>query len=95
MKELLRDYQPTSSERKPFWCRVCYFQGNNEDELKLHRTTELHLAATEKERKLSYCSICKKQFTSPDQLKAHLQGKQHMLRLERIKSSQVRSKKYC
>lgn len=77
VKELLQDYKPSSNERRPFWCRICMFQGKDVDDLAQHRDTELHKLAFEKERKLSYCKLCRKQFTSPDQLRKHVQGKPH------------------
>lgn len=77
VRELLQDYKPSSNERRPFWCRICMFQGKDVDDLSQHRNTELHKLASEKERKLSYCKLCRKQFTSPDQLRKHVQGKPH------------------
>jgi hypothetical protein len=89
VSELL-NYKPSSSERRPFWCRVCRFQGNSQEDLLAHRGTDIHRIATEKERKLSYCKICKKQFTSPDQLEGHLKGKQHSERLAYLKAKRSR-----
>jgi hypothetical protein len=83
--EQLRHYQPVSQDKKPFYCRVCHYQGNNVEELESHKETDSHRKAVELERKLSNCSLCKKQFTSPDQLKEHLQGKAHKEKLERAK----------
>jgi hypothetical protein len=80
--ELLRNYQPSSSEKRPFWCRVCRFQGESADDLMTHRESEFHVVASQKERKLSYCKLCKIQFTSPDQLKEHLRGAKHKAKLE-------------
>ena len=80
--ELLRNYQPSSSEKRPFWCRICRFQGESAEELMAHRETEFHVVAAQKERKLSYCKLCKVQFTSPDQLKEHLRGAKHKAKLE-------------
>lgn len=81
--EMLRNYQPSSSEKRPFWCRVCRFQGASADELMAHRDTEFHVVACQKERKLSFCKLCKIQFTSPDQLKEHLRGAKHQAKMDR------------
>jgi hypothetical protein len=88
VKEMLSNYTPSSSERRAFWCRICRFQGDTEEELKNHRLTELHILASEKERKLSFCRLCKKQFTSPDQLQSHLVGKGHVEMLAKVKGAQ-------
>ena len=33
VEELLQNYEPASVERKPFYCRVCRFQGNSFEDL--------------------------------------------------------------
>ena len=76
--EMLRNYQPSSSERRPFWCRICRYQGGDEADLVRHRASESHRRAIRVERRLSFCSKCRKQFTSPSQLKEHLKGKAHL-----------------
>lgn len=76
--EMLRNYQPSSAERRPFWCRVCRFQGQSEADLLSHRTSEAHRKASRVERRLSFCVKCRKQFTSPSQLQEHLKGKSHL-----------------
>merc|ERR1712196_437328 len=59
VKELLQDYKPTSHERRPFWCRICLYQGTDLEDLTQHKNTESHQLAYEKERKLSYCKLCR------------------------------------
>jgi hypothetical protein len=90
--EMLRNYQPSSSEKRPFWCRVCRFQGESEADLMSHRESEFHVLASQKERKLSYCKLCKIQFTSPDQLKEHLRGSKHKSKLDYAIQNQNRAK---
>ena len=85
VKELLKDYKPTSSERRPFWCRLCMYQGECIEDLQAHKQSDLHRLAEEKEKKMRYCKLCRKDFTSIDQLKAHLQGKSHKERLANCK----------
>ena len=79
---MLRNYKPTSSERRPFWCRICSFQASNEQEFLQHRASEIHQLATQQERKMSKCKLCRKEFTSPEQLKEHLKGKAHTERFK-------------
>eukprot|EP01041_Mallomonas_annulata_P004891 gene4891-9757_t len=88
VNELLRNYIPTSCERKPFWCRICSFQGEALQDLENHRLSELHQLAERKERKISFCKLCRKQFTSPAQLKEHVKGKAHKERLDTMTSRQ-------
>ena len=87
VREVLDGYVARSSERLPFYCRVCAVQSSNEGEFNEHRQTEFHLRAAEAERKLSYCKLCRKQLTSPVQLKEHLKSKPHRERLERCRRS--------
>jgi hypothetical protein len=88
IREMLKNYKPTSSERRPFWCRICSFQAQNEEEFYQHRESELHQLTSQQERKMSTCKLCRKEFTSPEQLKEHLKGKGHVERLETLKSKQ-------
>lgn len=85
---MLRNYQPSSSERRPFWCRICRFQGTSLEDFNAHKQSELHIAASKKERKMSYCNLCRKQFTSPDQLKEHLDGAAHKQKLTDVRAKQ-------
>lgn len=89
--EQLRHYQPASLEKKPFYCRVCKYQGQSIEELTSHKESESHHKAVALERKLSFCSLCRKQFTSPDQLQGHLEGKAHKERLEKVRGFSKRT----
>lgn len=71
----IRGYEP--SEHKPFYCRLCSFQGSSVDDLAAHRASEEHKAAAERDQKACFCKLCRKQFTSPAQLTEHLKGKNH------------------
>lgn len=86
VKEVLNGYVARSSERLPFYCRVCQKQYNNEQEFFGHKQTDFHKTAVEMERKASFCKLCKKQLTSPEQLKEHLNSRPHKERLERARS---------
>jgi len=94
VEALLRNYQPTSSERRPFWCRICQFQGENMEDLEAHRRSDLHVLAAEKERKISFCKVCRTQFTSPAQLREHLQGKVHKEKMEKVMARNASGKKF-
>ncbi len=94
IREMLTDYTPASAERKPFWCRICRFQGKDEGDLFEHRKSEFHRTAANIEMKMSYCHLCRKQFTSPMQLKEHLAAKAHKERLERVRDANVRREKF-
>ena len=80
--EMLTNYEPTSAQHKPFWCRVCRFQGASLDEYEEHMRSDFHRGAKQMERELSTCKLCKKEFTSPDQLREHKRGKAHREKLE-------------
>lgn len=88
VREMMQSYQPTSQDKKPFWCRVCRYQAENISDFDHHRNSDSHLQLVALERKASFCKLCRKQFTSPEQLKEHLVGKQHIEKIERIKQSQ-------
>ena len=75
--DMLKNYEPSAKERKPFWCRICRFQGDSLESFNTHLESDSHLLTAEAERKLSRCKLCRKQFTSPDQLKEHVKGKAH------------------
>ena len=90
VKEVLSGYVARSSERLPFYCRVCLKQYDNETEFMQHKKTEFHKVAVEVERKASFCKLCRKQFTSPVQLKEHLSSKPHKDRLLRVQERQKR-----
>jgi hypothetical protein len=94
VREMLKNYEPASYEKRPFYCRICRFQGADLDELKIHQRSEEHKIAEDIERRMSFCRICKKQFTSPEQLKEHNKGKPHKLALDKLKERQARAKKF-
>ena len=71
----IRGYEP--SEHKPFYCRICNFQGSSVEDLAVHRASDDHKAAADRDQKVCYCKLCRKQFTSPAQLTEHLKGKSH------------------
>lgn len=95
IREMLRNYEPASLEKKPFYCRICRFQGTSLDELTEHRESEAHTMAVNIEQKVSFCKLCRKQFTSPAQLQEHLRAKPHKDKLESVRARQVSSKKFC
>jgi len=94
VREMLKNYQPSSQERRPFYCRVCQFQGQNLAEFEEHRESQFHKVAVEVERRTSSCKPCRKQFTSPEQLKEHLRGTAHKQRMESLRSKQATRKEF-
>lgn len=91
VKEVLSGYVARSSERLPFYCRVCAKQYKNEQEFFEHKVNDFHKAAVEGERKASFCKLCRKQFTSPVQLKEHISSRPHKERLRQARARQERS----
>ena len=88
VKEVLNGYKARSSEKLPFYCRVCQVQYTNEEEFFQHKQTQFHKAAVTMERKATYCKLCRKQLTSPEQMKEHLSSKPHRMRLQKMKEKQ-------
>jgi len=88
VKELLDGYVARSSEKIPFYCRVCAHQSSDEEEFLAHQTTELHLLACSTEKKASFCRLCRKQFTSLVQLKEHLVSRPHRNKMDETKARQ-------
>ncbi|KAL3940867.1 MAG: hypothetical protein SGBAC_004662 [Bacillariaceae sp.] len=88
VKEVLSGYKARSSEKLPFYCRVCQIQLTNENEFFQHKQTQFHKTAVVVERKATYCKLCRKQLTSPDQMKEHLTSKPHRSRLLFMKEKQ-------
>ena len=90
VREMLGNYVPRSSQRLPFYCRVCSQQLSNYEEFRDHKKTEFHKVAVQEEQKASFCRLCRKQFTSPAQLKEHLKARPHKEKLayEKAKQSQ-------
>jgi len=93
VKEVLSGYKPRSSERLPFYCRVCAKQYDNEEEFFAHKSDNFHKRAVQMERKASYCKLCRKQLTSPVQLREHLQSRPHKERLQAIQLRQTGRKR--
>ena len=81
---MLKNYEPASIHKKPFWCRVCRFQADSMRSYTEHLASTLHIETSKVERKMSGCKLCKKEFTSPDQLQEHLRGKLHKGTLQRF-----------
>ena len=81
VRELMANYVPSSVERKPFWCRVCLFQGKDATELEAHKESREHKLKVAVEARLCSCGPCRKNFTSPEQLKEHMGGKLHRERM--------------
>lgn len=93
IREMLRNYQPLSGDKIPFYCRICRYQGADLIEWNQHKSTKEHELASEIELKMSYCKLCRKQFTSPAQLKEHLNAKPHKQKLNDIKVKQSQNQK--
>jgi hypothetical protein len=91
VNELIRSYTPVSQERRPFFCRVCRFQGQSEDEFFSHKASQAHIDMMKLERRAASCKLCRKQFTSPEQLKEHLKGKGHLSKLAEVQARRVNS----
>ena len=86
--EVLDGYKPRSSERIPFYCRVCSHTSSNEEEFKAHKRSDFHKAAVQIERKKTYCKLCRKQLTSIVQMQEHLKSKPHKEKLEFVRARQ-------
>ena len=92
VQEVLSGYKARSSERLPFYCRVCAKQYDNETDFFSHKNTEFHKVAVETERKATYCRLCRKQLTSPEQMKEHLRSKPHREKLQNMRNRQQGSR---
>jgi hypothetical protein len=77
VREQLKNYIPSGTMNKPFWCRVCQLVCKDADDFNAHMVSQNHAIAVKIEMKVSYCKVCRKQFTSPTQLEEHLIGKLH------------------
>mmetsp|Transcript_1500 Transcript_1500/g.2159 ORF Transcript_1500/g.2159 Transcript_1500/m.2159 type:complete len:359 (+) Transcript_1500:83-1159(+) len=86
--EVLQGYVARSSERIPFYCRVCSHQSSNEEEFLAHKKTEFHKTAVQVERKKTYCKLCRKQLTSLVQMQEHLESRPHKEKLEHMRARQ-------
>jgi hypothetical protein len=92
IREMLKNYESLSGDKRPFYCRICRFQGTCIDDFNDHRQSEEHSIAAKIECKMSYCKLCRKQFTSPAQLKEHLQANPHKEKLAMVMSKQLSHK---
>lgn len=94
VREMLRNYKPSSIDKKPFWCRSCSFQGKDLEGFQEHQTSVEHVISSQVERAMSKCKLCKKEFTSPAQLKEHLNGSSHKEKLINMKNKQMSARKF-
>jgi hypothetical protein len=95
VSEVLSGYVARSSERLPFYCRVCVKQYRDQHDFFEHKESDFHQVAVEVERKKSFCKLCRKQFTSPVQLKEHISSRPHKDRLDQMRARQQgRSKRH-
>lgn len=90
VQEMMAGYVARSSERIPFYCRVCQVQSENETAFLEHKLTEFHKLAVKEEQKASYCKVCRKQLTSVVQLHEHLSSKPHRDRMDYLRSTHPR-----
>lgn len=88
VKDVLSGYVARSSERIPFYCRVCSHQSKSEEDFKEHRESEFHKAAVQVEKKATYCKLCRKQLTSLVQMQEHLASRPHREKMDYMKSRQ-------
>ncbi len=88
VKEVLSGYVARSSERIPFYCRVCSHQSDNHEDFVIHKRSEFHKAAVAVEKKATYCKLCRKQLTSIVQMQEHLESKPHRDRMDQVKARQ-------
>ena len=86
--EVLQGYVPRSSEKLPFYCRVCSHQSTSEEEFLEHKQTAFHKTAVQVERKNTYCKLCRKQLTSIVQMQEHLKSGPHRERLDFVQARQ-------
>jgi len=86
VEEVLSGYVARSSERIPFYCRVCAKTMANEEEFRAHKSTEFHKIAVQVEKKKTFCKVCRKQLTSIVQLQEQIKSKPHKERMEYVKA---------
>jgi len=92
IRELLKNYTPTSLDKRPFWCRICRYQGSSESDFYTHRVSDFHKKAAAIEAKMCTCRPCKKSFTSLEQMKEHCKGKIHKGRIEMLREHTSKAK---
>lgn len=88
VKEVLSGYVARSSEKIPFYCRVCSRQSENEEDFQAHKRLDFHKTAVQVEKKATYCKLCRKQLTSPVQMKEHLDSRPHREKMDEVKAQQ-------
>lgn len=88
VKEVLSGYVARSSEKIPFYCRVCSHQSENEEDFQTHKISEFHTTAVQVEKKATYCKLCRKQLTSLVQMKEHLDSRPHREKMDDVKARQ-------
>ena len=88
VKEVLSGYVARSSEKIPFYCRVCSHQSENEEDFQTHKISEFHTTAVQVEKKATYCKLCRKQLTSLVQMKEHLDSRPHREKMDDTKARQ-------
>lgn len=88
VKEVLAGYVARSSEKIPFYCRVCSVQCKDEDDFFAHKQSEFHKTAVQVEKKATYCRLCRKQLTSIVQMHEHLDSRPHKEKLDKVQARQ-------
>ena len=88
VKEVLAGYVARSSEKIPFYCRVCSVQCKDEDDFFNHKRSEFHKTAVQVEKKATYCRLCRKQLTSIVQMHEHLDSRPHKAKLDEVQARQ-------
>mmetsp|Transcript_5162 Transcript_5162/g.9819 ORF Transcript_5162/g.9819 Transcript_5162/m.9819 type:complete len:295 (+) Transcript_5162:67-951(+) len=88
VKDVLSGYVARSSEKIPFYCRVCSHQSKSEEEFREHKGSDFHKAAVQVERKATYCKLCRKQLTSIVQMQEHLASRPHREKMNSVKTRQ-------
>lgn len=88
VKDVLSGYVARSSEKIPFYCRVCLHQSKSEEEFREHKGSDFHKAAVQVERKATYCKLCRKQLTSIVQMQEHLASRPHREKMNSVKARQ-------
>ena len=51
VQEVLSGYVARSSEKIPFYCRVCLHQSENQEDFTVHKTTDFHKALSQWKRR--------------------------------------------
>ena len=88
VKEVLSGYVARSSEKLPFYCRVCLHQSQDAEDFIAHKMTEFHKTAVQMEKKATFCKLCRKQLTSLVQMQEHLDSRPHRDKMDQAKAYQ-------